>query len=272
MKWARPSRSKCRRFVQAAACWSVFAFVVAVSSTLLARPVGAQSDDSIADGRFLWNRDCVSCHGTSGNGTSTGPDIQGKGSAGVSLVLTTGRMPLPADAALPSRQVDAEDLQVDRGPVAYTPAEIDALVAYAGTFLAGPEVPVVDIAGADVARGAELFQINCAACHTWSGRAGALTSGQVAVSLTQATDVEVVEAMRTGLGAMPVFNRDTFDDDEADDIAAYVQYLQDPVTPLGSPLGFLGPVAEGFVAWLVGIVGLVLAIRWIGQASSTEDT
>lgn len=262
-----------RRLAQVAVCWGLFTLVVTALWTMLDHPADAQAedaqastaDDVAATGQFLWQRDCASCHGPSGTGTPSGLNLQGKGPAGISLVLTTGRMPLPLDAVGPNEDIDFDDLQVNRGAVAYTPDQIDALVAHASTFVDGPEVADVDITTGNVSRGGETFQINCAACHTSTGRGGALTSGQVAVSLSQATPREVVEAMRSGLGAMPVFDEATIDQQEATDVAAYVVYLQEPATPLGRPLGFIGPVAEGFVAWLVGIVGLLLVIRWIGM-------
>lgn len=177
----------------AVASWVVFAVVVAVAWELShpadAADANAAQDVVAAAGDTLWKRDCASCHGTSGDGTPYGPDIRAKGAAGVSLVLTTGRMPLPADAVEGRGADEFRALEVRRGPVQYTTDEITALVAHAGTILDGPDVPDVDVASADLARGLELFQVNCAACHTSSARGGALTNGQVAVSLAEATPV-----------------------------------------------------------------------------------
>lgn len=267
------SQSNSRGRLAALACWGVFAAMVLFAWTVVQGPVRAQTgeDATTNAGTFLWDRDCASCHGTAAEGTAWGPSLQGKGPAGVSLAVTTGRMPLPAAVVKDRTSIAFGDLQVDRGPVAYSPQEIDALVSHARTFIEGPDVPHVDIADADLTRGAAIFQLNCASCHTWSGRGGALTSGRVAVSLTHATPTQVVESMRSGLGTMPVFTEATLDDDEATDVAAYVAYLQDPVTPLGSPLGFIGPVAEGFVAWLIGIAGLLLVVRWIGLGGSVDE-
>ena len=70
--------------------------------------------------------------------------------------------------------------------------------------------------------------------------------------------------MRTGPGQMPVFGEDTFTDQQATDIAAYVTGdLQHPDNRGGFPLGSTGPVPEGFVAWTVGIVIVGAALRWI---------
>ena len=108
-----------------------------------------------------------------------------------------------------------------------------------------------------------LFRANCAPCHQSAGSGGALSYGQNAPDLHQATAVQVVEAMRIGPGQMPVFDERTISDDEARDIAAYVAYLQKPDNRGGLPLGGFGPVTEGFVALLVGLGGLVAVSVWI---------
>jgi ubiquinol-cytochrome c reductase cytochrome c subunit len=216
-----------------------------------------------ADGALLWRRDCVSCHGVDATGGPGGPSLQGSGAAAVDFMVRTGRMPLE-DLDRYQHPVDIDEVTSEPGHVAYTDAQIDALVAHTDTFINGPSVPDVDIAGADLARGQELFQGNCAACHAWSGRGGALTDGRAAPALVTSPPVEVVEAMRFGPGTMPRFAAEVLDADEAADVAAYVEELEHARTAGGLPLAFLGPVSEGAVAWVVGILGLVLVVRWIG--------
>ena len=43
--------------------------------------------------------------------------------------------------------------------------------------------------------------------------------------------------------------------------------IQHPANPGGAGLGGVGPVAEGFVALLIGVGGLVLICFWIGERS-----
>ena len=74
----------------------------------------------------------------------------------------------------------------------------------------------------------------------------------------------MAEAIRIGPGAMPVFGPDTFDDHEVDSVVRYVLYLRDPDDAGGLDLGHLGPLSEGLVAWAVGLLGVLLAARWIG--------
>ena len=47
-------------------------------------------------------------------------------------------------------------------------------------------------------------------------------------------------------------------------IVRYVEYLRDPEDRGGLGLGHLGPIPEGFVAWVIGLGLIVIGIRWIG--------
>ncbi|HEX6167157.1 MAG TPA: cytochrome c, partial [Acidimicrobiales bacterium] len=100
-----------------------------------------------------------------------------------------------------------------------------------------------------------------------SGSGGALSYGRAAPRLSDATPTEVAAAVRVGPGQMPVFGPDTLSDDELDDLVGYVEYLREPEDPGGLPIGRTGPIPEGFVAWLVGMVALVILVAWIGTRS-----
>jgi len=53
------------------------------------------------------------------------------------------------------------------------------------------------------------------------------------------------------------------------DIVAYVtKDIQHPAQPGGAGLGGVGPVAEGFVALLIGVGGLALICFWIGERNT----
>lgn len=225
----------------------------------------ASGDTERVDGEALWNGDCASCHGAGGGGTAWGPSLHGKGPAGVALTVETGRMPLEHLAPLGDADVEPGRL-MRPGEPSYPPEQIDALVEHTRGFLEGPDVEEVDTTDVELSRGATLFQSHCAACHSWSGRGGALTSGQSATTLVDSSPTQVVQSMRTGLGTMPVFGPEAIDAEEAAAVAAYVQELRDPGAGGGVGLGYRGPVPEGAVAWLVGIVAIVLAVRWIGAS------
>jgi ubiquinol-cytochrome c reductase cytochrome c subunit len=160
---------------------------------------------------------------------------------------------------------DPDDV-VRRHKPKYRPETIAALVAYVGALTPGdPEpVPSVDVAAADLPRGGELYRLNCAACHSWSGTGGALL-GREAPGLSKSTPAQVVEAVRTGPGSMPSFGRESFSDDDAAAVAAYVRQLQRPEDRGGDPLLHLGPLPEGALAWVGGIGLLIMFTVWAGD-------
>lgn len=252
--------------------WVLAALMMSGAMWALERPAGAGSawassdEASRVDGETLWNRDCASCHGPGGDGTDWGPSLHDKGPAGVALTLETGRMPIERLEVLGERGYVPGELMERTGEPSYRPDEIADLVEHTRSFLEGPDVEDVETRDANLSRGAELFQAHCAACHSWSGRGGALTSGRTATTLVESTPSQVVQAMRTGVGTMPVFAAEAIDDEEAAAVAAYVQELREPRSGGGAGLAFRGPFAEGAVAWLVGVVAIVLAVRWIGAS------
>ncbi|HEX6332262.1 MAG TPA: c-type cytochrome [Actinomycetota bacterium] len=217
-------------------------------------------------GAVLYQRDCAWCHGSAGDGTSFGPNLDGDldGGAYTYFMLATGRMPL-----------EDPNEEARRGEPRYDVAEVAAIVEHVETFGGtGPGVPAPEPGRGDLARGAELYLENCAACHSSTGVGGALTSGEVVPPLRHSSPVEVAAAMLVGPGcpntsptcgpgegAMPRFE---FDEEETNAIVRYVEYLRNPVEEGGAPIGFVGPVVEGAVALGVGLVALLIVIRWIG--------
>jgi ubiquinol-cytochrome c reductase cytochrome c subunit len=137
------------------------------------------------------------------------------------------------------------------------------------SFAPGPPIPRVDPASGDETLGLSLYQANCAACHGATGTGGALTQGLLAPSVLDSTPREIAEAMRLGgagllSGNMPRFGPEQLDERDVDSIVAYIEHL--PREDRGGlSLGRVGPVAEGFVAWAVGMLALYLVIRWIGE-------
>lgn len=228
-------------------------------------PPGTTQADLIQQGRELYLTSCVSCHGVGGVGTADGPSLAAAGEASADFYLRTGRMPL----AFPSSQPPEK-------PVAYDDQEIQALVAYVGTLCDTssnpcPPIPDVDTSAGSIQEGSELFLANCAPCHNSAAIGGALSRGRNGPSLQQVEAQQVGEAMRTGPGDMPQFGPDVFSDEQVNSIVAYVEYLHDPESPGGASLGYAGPVAEGFVALLIGLGALVLAIRWITREPEHAD-
>jgi ubiquinol-cytochrome c reductase cytochrome c subunit len=224
------------------------------STAVLSQP--AQS------GRLLFLRDCAWCHGNDGGGGDFGPDLQGVGASSADFMLTTGRMPIPMVETQPPRK-----------PPRYTAQQIDELVAFVASLGPGPPIPRVDPAAGELSYGADLYEENCAACHSSTGIGGALTGGLQAPPLVDTrppvTARQIVEAMQLGgaglrTGKMPRFGPETFDQHQTNSIVRYVQYLQRPENRGGITLARIGPVAEGFVAWFGALLVLVIFIRWIG--------
>jgi ubiquinol-cytochrome c reductase cytochrome c subunit len=241
------------------------ALLVAATAMLLwwlGGPAATAQTDPLTRGRELFISGCASCHGSDGHGVARsdgearGPSLVTAGAAGAYFQLSTGRMPAATTSS-----------QAERKPPAYSEADIDALVAYVASLGDGPALPAVDPAKGELAGGGELFRANCAACHSASGAGGALSYGQYAPGLHEATPLQVGAALRSGPGQMPKFGADTFDDQQVDDIARYVQYLQHPNDRGGLPIGRIGPVPEGFVAWTLGMGALLAAVAWIGTRS-----
>ena len=244
----------------------VMAVAVPVLLAVVLTPVvaGAQDgdggdEDLLARGAELYTTGCSSCHGPDGrgehapDGSVRGPSLGSAGEATAYYYLATGRMPLANSEEQPQRK-----------PPAYDPDEIDALVAYVASLGTGPELPDVDVEGADLAEGGQIFRANCQACHSASGSGGALSYGRAAPRLASATPREIGAAVRSGPGQMPVFGPDTITQTQLNDLAAYVRYLRHPDDPGGLPIGRTGPIPEGFVAWLIGMVVLLALVAWIG--------
>ncbi|MBI2704144.1 MAG: c-type cytochrome [Actinobacteria bacterium] len=217
---------------------------------------GAADGALVEGGRQLFLTSCVSCHGVDGFGGPDGPNIQTAGEAGADFMLRTGRMPMAAPSPQPPTK-----------PPAYNDEQIRQLVAYVATLGNGPAIPEIDTSRGSVQKGSQLYLSNCAACHNSAAVGGAISYGRYAPSLQQTAAQQVGEAPRVGPGEMPTFDARAISPSELNDIATYVEYLRKPPNPGGANLGYTGPVAEGFVALLIGLGILVLVIRWITRES-----
>jgi ubiquinol-cytochrome c reductase cytochrome c subunit len=219
----------------------------------------AQGDQEPVSGADLYAAQCASCHGVDGKGIEDrGPALTNEGAAAADFVLRTGRMPMPHP-----------HMEATRGPTRFTDEQIKALVAHVASFGDGPEIPEVDITKGDLARGARLYQLNCAACHVASGAGAAIGGGRKAPDLMEATPTEIGEAIRIGPGAMPVFG--SFSEQDVNDVAAYIHDLQQGGTTAPDDFGGVGPVAEGLAAWLLALLPLIALTRWMGSPHEGRD-
>lgn len=210
-------------------------------------------------GRVLFEQSCASCHGPAGQGSQRGPSLVGVGEASLDFQLSTGRMPPAGEQYQPVHQKPA-----------FSADEIRAIVEYASGLGGGGGPPIPAVRPNNVRLGQTLYLDNCAACHSATGIGGTLTNGGFAPSLFRATPTQVGEAVRVGPGLMPAYPRAVLTDEEVDALAAYVDVLQDENGDIdrgGLPLGRTGPVTEGLVGWAVGLLLLVLMVRWLGSRS-----
>jgi ubiquinol-cytochrome c reductase cytochrome c subunit len=246
--------------VRRAACLLALAF---------APPAAAQPPHGVVtnvrSGAALYAANCVSCHGANGVGVprpglpgaggvvGMGPPLRGIGAGTVDFYLRTGYMPL-----------SRPDVQPDRGRVLFDEHQLEALVRYVASFGRGPPIPTPQPERGDLAQGLHQFTEHCAGCHQVVARGGVVTGARVP-PLTRATPVEIAEAVRAGPYVMPSFGKDVISDAQLNSIIRYVEYTQHPSQAGGWGIGFLGPVPEGMVAWLIASVALVAVCVVIGK-------
>jgi len=232
-------------------------YAVATSVQPANAAVSAGSETQVEEGKRLFLEGCSTCHGMSAQGGENGPTLIGVGAAAVDFQVSTGRMPMGA----PGAQAPAVN------PPSYDAEQISAMAAYVASLAPGPAIPTAeqyDYADADVARGGELFRINCSQCHQAAGQGGALTQGKYAPNLMEAEPKEIYEAMLTGPQSMPVFSDAQIPTENKKEIIAYITALQEEPSPGGLTLGKLGPVTEAAFLGTAVVAVLIAAAVWIG--------
>jgi ubiquinol-cytochrome c reductase cytochrome c subunit len=203
-------------------------------------------------GRHEFLRDCAWCHGTTGGGTQNGPSLREDGEADADFWLRTGRMPL-----------DNPDDEPKAGPPSYDDRTLDALVRYVGSIGTGEPLPPVK--PGDVGTGQDLFEMNCAPCHSSSGTGMILPDGTWAPELFNTGSQQIADAIRIGPGQMPPFSEGQLDETDVDDLVTYVQQLGPQQVKGGNSLDQFGPIAEGIFLFCVPLPLLVLVIRLLGK-------
>ncbi|APT87215.1 MULTISPECIES: cytochrome bc1 complex diheme cytochrome c subunit [Corynebacterium] len=250
--------------------------VLASALTPDAQVATAQKDDQalIQEGKDIYDTACITCHGANLQGIDKrGPSLVGVGAGSVYFQVHSGRMPMMSN-----------DAQAERKTPRYTEQQTLALAAFVAANGGGPDIVYDEngniaqeslrganfdgnIQNEDVAKGSELFRMNCASCHNFTGQGGALSSGKYAPALAPANEQEIYQAMLTGPQNMPKFSDRQLTADEKKDIIAYIKSAKETPSPAGWDLGGLGPVAEGLAMWIIGISVLCAAAMWIGSRS-----
>jgi len=198
------------------------------------------------NGESIFASRCAKCHGEKGEGVSAvvtiaGPSLQAEHDHGqVMMAMEVGPSHMP------------------QFPYLLSVKQMRAVADYVTQKLA-----VIPLAGGNVSEGGTLFRVNCAPCHRTAVRGGALAfTGVNAPELTGKSAAIVAAAIRWGPGPMPRFPASFINDQQLDSIVEYVKFVQRPPRPGGNALHYYGPVAEGFVAWIV-VFALIMTAGWI---------
>src|SRR5690606_701200 len=244
----RPRAGRTRRRIAGLVALGLALMVAGGLYALFApKPQTAQADSKQLSalerkGAEVYNTTCITCHGKNLEGVKgRGPSLIGIGEAAVYFQTSTGRMPMARQEA-----------QAQRKPPRLTPEEIDAVSAYVQAHGGGPARPEEkgkELRGDNPARGGELFRLNCASCHNFTGKGGALSSGKFAPPLQPANEEQIYTAMLTGPQNMPKFSDRQLSPEEKKDIIAFIKSVNDGNNnPGGMSLGGFGPWSEGIVA------------------------
>jgi ubiquinol-cytochrome c reductase cytochrome c subunit len=241
-----------------------------LAAVLTPTPQVAVADEDtsaqLRTGKQLFDTSCVSCHGANLQGVPDhGPSLIGVGEAAVYFQVSTGRMPAMRGEA-----------QAQRKDPIFDEAQVDALGAYVQANGGGPRVvreadgktiAMRSLRGEDLGRGGDLFRLNCASCHNFTGKGGALSSGKYAPDLGPANEQQILTAMLTGPQNMPKFSDGELSMDAKKDIIGYVRTVVEERQPGGYGLGGFGPAPEGMAMWIIGMVAAIGLTLWIGARS-----
>jgi ubiquinol-cytochrome c reductase cytochrome c subunit len=267
---SRGPRTRFRRRLAGALALGIGLVSAGVGYTVLTpapQVAEAQGDAAlVAKGQELYNGVCITCHGSNLQGVQQrGPSLVGVGDAAVYFQVSSGRMPMARQEA---QAVRKQPYPIFNPETEEGRANLDALGAYIQANGGGPSVPAATgeaLRGPDPARGGQLFRLNCASCHNFTGRGGALSSGKFAPILDPASEEQIYTAMLSGPQNMPKFSDRQLAPAEKEDIIAYIKSVSgNNNNPGGNPLGGIGPVSEGLVAFIVGLAALIGVTLWLG--------
>jgi ubiquinol-cytochrome c reductase cytochrome c subunit len=199
-------------------------------------------------GGAIFAANCSGCHGSQGQG-NVGPSQEADAFPSlVAGMVERGGLQMPAFRFLTHRQVLA-------------------VSEFVATQIANPAAR-----SATAADGGVIFRLYCSGCHGGTGRGGALVHSRNAPSLADYPAAEAIAAMILGRGNMPVFAGTALDVRQQAAVALYVETLEQPASPGGRGLAYIGPVAEGLVSF-AGLAVLLMLAGWLawGKGGTARD-
>ena len=150
-------------------------------------------------------------------------------------------------------------------------ANLDALGAYIQANGGGPVVPAAtgDACAATTRPAAASCSGSTAPRATTSpGAAARCRRASTPRRWTRHRRRQIYAAMLTGPQNMPKFTDRQLTPEEKKDIIAFIKSVEgDYNNPGGYPLGGIGPVSEGLIAFIVGLAGLIGFALWLGAKS-----
>ncbi len=206
------------------------------------QPVPSSTHAPGTGGR-VYDENCSGCHGARGEGLVGPPLAAAAFPSLVGPMIVEGGISMPAFAGVLSD------------------ADVDAVSGFVAGELSAPEART-----AQVAPGGDLFRLYCSGCHSAIGSGGAMPSLNNAPNIRQYPPAEALAAMILGRGNMPSFAGNTLDVRQQASVALYVQVIDEPPSPGGAGLGYLGPVPEG-AAGAVALLLLILIAVWLAWRS-----
>lgn len=248
----------------------IVALLFAGTAEVLLKPSGntataePNNQKLIEDGKTLYQNNCMSCHGMHLEGIGNrGPSLVGVGEANVYFQVTTGRMP--------AEKIQA---QAKAKPPKFNEYQAEAMAMYIQALSPGSRLyrdsngkiaGTKDLTNGNMARGSELFRTNCASCHNFAARGGALSSGKYAPAIVKTHPQQIYDAMLIGPQSMPAFSNHQLTPDQKKDIITFIYNTTHTTSPGGYSLGLFGPTSEGIAIWIVGISLIVGLAMWIGS-------
>ncbi len=194
-------------------------------------------------GGGVYAENCSGCHGARGEGLVGPPLAAAAFPSLVAPMVVEGGISMPPFAGVLSDQ------------------DVNAVAEFVAAELSAP-----DARTAQVAPGGDLFRLYCSGCHSAVGSGGAMPNLNNAPNIRQYPPAEALAAMILGRGNMPSFAGNTFDVRQQASVALYVQVIDDPPSPGGNGLAYLGPVTEG-AAGAVALLLLILIAVWLAWRS-----